>query len=147
MAPVVWPPVVARLTGPLKIILNWVLKKFSQGYLVAVRPPILTKSGRKGAGKYFLTILGFSGEVWTKNNFFVLFFIWSDYKLFPFQPLKNTIMTMQNFFLYFAEFFSVFCKIYFSNWPRNLGQTWQHRWALLLRSMPTVHTERRSDTN
>ena len=54
--------------GPLKVT-------FDPGKLVAVWPPILIKSGRKGAGKYFLFFFWFfrgsSGVVWPISKFLV----------------------------------------------------------------------------
>ena len=67
---------------------------------MAVQPQILTKSGRKGAGKHFLTVLVFSGAVW-KESKFLGFEFGLVTKYFILKPLKNANMTMQ----YFAEFF------------------------------------------
>ena len=48
-----WPKILLNNSkGAAKI-------SFGRGKKVVVRPPILTKRGRKGAGKYFLTIYRF----------------------------------------------------------------------------------------
>ena len=65
---------------------------------------LLAKSGRKGVRKKFIFSV-------FRGSFLDLEF---DHILNYFlpKPLKNAIMTMQNFF--------------FSNWLGNIGETWQH---------------------
>ena len=69
--------------GPEKI-------SFGREILVAVRPQILTKSGRKGAGKHFLTVFSFfrGSSVWKKVNFWGFEF-GSVTKYFILKPLKK----------------------------------------------------------
>ena len=68
------------------------IKSFGWGNFLAVRPPILVKSGRKGARKNFLTFITFLGAVWTENI------------SFP-NSQKNATMTMQIFVFILPVFF------------------------------------------
>ena len=95
--------------GPLKI-------SCGREILMAVRPQIWAKSGRKGAGKHFLTVLSFF------RGSFEIKFVWvtklSWYiKYFLFKPHKN-------YYYDFAEFFFQFCWFFCSNWLVILGETW-----------------------
>ena len=72
---------------------------------MAVRPPILAKIGRKKADKYFLTIFRFFRGSLDIQLIFVVVNLVSKKSL--------------------CRIFSVFCIIFFSNWPGNLGETWQ----------------------
>ena len=88
---------------------------------MAVLPPILTKSAEKGPETTcLLYIFSFFRQFGHKFFFFCVVNLVSLWNIsFP-NPLK--ILTWQC-----RIFFSVFCSICFSNWPENLGETWQQQ--------------------
>ena len=98
--------------GPLKVT-------FGPGKLVALRPPILTKSGKVGAGKYFLILLSFFRSSLANRSFFgVLNLGW----------IKNISFSEHVKMLnWLCRKFSVFCRIIseIGRERRNLGETWQ----------------------
>ena len=80
---------------------------FSQVILVALRPLILSKSGRKAAGKYFLQNLIFQGQFGHKFEFLCCE-LGLIIQYFLSNPFKNTCMAMHNLFCILPTFFLKF---------------------------------------
>ena len=121
-----------------KITLKGATKKklFEQGISVAVRPPILSKSGRKRAGIYFVKLfLVFQGQFGHTLNFLCCELSFIIKYFFP-NPWKKNLSKWTN-----AEFLSIFC------WMFSFKVAGKPRWDLATVSASLERVQREWERN